>query len=140
MKLNVALVAHDQKKQDLAEWAKYNKESLIQHHLIATGTTGSTLETVLDVPIERLHSGPLGGDQEIGAKIVNDLIDVLIFFWDPMDAHPHEPDVRALLRLAVLYNIPTASNRKTADMLISSSLFGEHIKREAHTVITASHA
>lgn len=129
MKLNIALVAHDQKKQDLAEWAKFNKLSLIQHNLIATGTTGSTLETVLDIPIEKLHSGPLGGDQEIGARIVNDEIDLLIFFWDPMDAHPHEPDVRALLRLAVLYNIPTASNRKTADMLISSNLFGEHIKR-----------
>ncbi len=129
MKLNIALVAHDQKKQDLAEWAKFNKLSLIQHNLIATGTTGSTLETVLDIPIEKLHSGPLGGDQEIGARIVNDEIDLLIFFWDPMDAHPHEPDVRALLRLAVLYNIPTASNRKTADMLISSHLFGEHIKR-----------
>jgi methylglyoxal synthase len=129
MKLNIALVAHDQKKQDLSEWAKFNKASLAPHHLLATGTTGNILETVLDVPIEKLHSGPLGGDQEIGARIVNDEIDLLIFFWDPMDAHPHEPDVRALLRLAVLYNIPTASNRKTADMLISSTLFGGHIKR-----------
>lgn len=129
MKLNIALVAHDQKKQGLTEWAKFNQDALVQHNLIATGTTGSMLETVLGVKIEKLHSGPLGGDQEIGARIVNNGIDLLIFFWDPMDAHPHEPDVRALLRLAVLYNIPTASNRKTADMLISSSLFGEHIKR-----------
>jgi len=130
MKLNIALVAHDKKKQDLSEWAKFNKDVLVYHHLIATGTTGKTLEGVLGVPIEKLHSGPLGGDQEIGARIVNNKIDLLIFFWDPMDALPHEPDVRALLRLAVLYNMPTACNRKTADMLISSSLFGEHIKRD----------
>jgi methylglyoxal synthase len=119
-KKKIALIAHDARKQDLLEWVKYNKETLRQHTLFGTGGTGSLIVKETQLPVNRLKSGPLGGDQQIGAKISDGDIDFLIFFWDPLEAQPHDPDVRALLRLAVLYNIPTASNRVTADFLVSS--------------------
>jgi methylglyoxal synthase len=125
----IAIVAHDNKKQDLLAWAKFNREALAGHHLIATGTTGKLLQTELNVPVTRLRSGPLGGDQQIGAKISEGEIDVLIFFWDPLEPHPHDPDVKALLRIAVVWNIPIACNRASADFLISSSLMPQEYQR-----------
>jgi methylglyoxal synthase len=123
----IALVAHDNKKMDLMEWAKFNRELLAYHTLYATGTTGNTLETELGLEIHRLQSGPLGGDQQIGAKIVSNEVNFLIFFWDPVEPMPHDPDVKALLRMAVVWNIPIACNRASADFMISSSLMdGEY--------------
>lgn len=118
----IALVAHDNKKRDLVEWAKFNRDLLAHHQVYATGTTGKILEQVLDIKIIRLKSGPLGGDQQIGAKIVENKIDFLIFFWDPLEPQPHDPDVKALLRMAVVWNIPIACNRASADFMISSPL------------------
>lgn len=119
----IALVAHDHKKDDLIEWATFNRGTLSEHDLIATGTTGSLLRERVGLNVKRLHSGPLGGDMQLGALICEGQIDLLVFFWDPLEPQPHDPDVRALLRIAVLYNTPTASNRSTADYLISSPLF-----------------
>jgi methylglyoxal synthase len=147
----IALVAHDNRKKDLAEWVDFNYRTLLGHQLICTGTTGRMVEETIrnrfekgenfESPIVRLKSGPLGGDQQLGSMISDGLIDMLIFFWDPMQPQPHDVDVKALLRITVVYNIPTACNRSTADFLISSHLlkeeyeprlvdYSEYIKRQ----------
>lgn len=118
----IALVAHDNKKQDLVEWAKFNRDLLAHHRIYATGTTGDMLERELGFSIMKLQSGPLGGDQQVGALIVNDEINFLIFFWDPLEPMPHDPDVKALLRMAAVWNIPIACDRASADFMISSPL------------------
>ncbi len=118
----IAIIAHNNKKADILQWAKFNKAFLAQHDLYATGTTGKLLEQELGMNVHKLQSGPLGGDQQIGAKISMQEIDVLIFFWDPLEQQPHDPDVKALLRIAVVWNIPIACNRASADFLISSPL------------------
>ena len=123
----IALIAHDSRKEDLLEWVAYNREVLREHVLVATGTTGALVQARWDLPVTRFKSGPLGGDQQIGALIAAGDLDVLVFFWDPLEPQPHEPDVRALLRIAVLYNIPVACNRATADFLVASPLIhGEY--------------
>lgn len=126
----VAVVAHDNKKRDLLEWARFNRHSLRRHDLYATGTTGRLLETELGLAVHRLRSGPLGGDQQIGARIAEGRIDFLIFFWDPLEPHPHDPDVKALLRIAVVWNIPVACNRASADFMISSTLMDQPYERQ----------
>jgi methylglyoxal synthase len=133
IKKKIAIVAHDNRKPDLVDWVKYNWKNLAIHSLVCTGTTGKLVEDTIrqkckeydEVPPEviRLKSGPLGGDQQLGAMICEGNVDMMIFFWDPMEPQPHDVDVKALLRISVLYNIPTASNRSTADFLISSPLF-----------------
>ncbi|MCK9618604.1 MAG: methylglyoxal synthase [Lentimicrobiaceae bacterium] len=133
----IGIVAHDNQKKDMVEWVKFNSETLVNHKIYCTGTTGRLVETVLqkkakekndDYRVTRLKSGPLGGDLQLGALIAEEKIDVIFFFWDPMQPHPHDVDVKALLRIAVLYNIPCASNRSTADFLISSPLFLQEYK------------
>lgn len=118
----IALVAHDAQKANLLDWVKFNRGTLSQHELWATGTTGTMLEPVIGVPINKLYSGPLGGDQQVGALIVEGKVDFLIFFWDPLEPQPHDPDVKALLRMASVWNVPTGCDRATADFLISSPL------------------
>jgi methylglyoxal synthase len=133
---SIALVAHDNRKKDLIEWIEWNVSVLLKHRLTCTGTTGNLVEKAIrdklakmdishDISIRKLRSGPLGGDQQLGSLITEGKIDFVIFFWDPMQPHPHDVDVKALLRIAVLYNIPIACNRSTADFMISSPLMDE---------------
>ena len=125
----IAMIAHDNKKEAMLAWARYNRELLARHQLYATGTTGRILAEELDLEIQRFASGPFGGDQQVGAKIVDGEIDFIIFFWDPLEPQPHDVDVKALLRIAMVYNIPTACNRATADFVISSPLMDEEYER-----------
>jgi len=126
----IALVAHDHRKADLLEWARYNRDLLANHELMATGTTGALLEEVLNIPVVKLQSGPLGGDQQVGARIAEGTVDLIIFFWDPLQPQPHDPDVKALLRIAVVWNIPAACNRASADYMISSPLLTSEYERQ----------
>jgi methylglyoxal synthase len=123
IKKKIALVAHDERKDDMLGWVKFNAQKLSDHDLYATGTTGKILAKACDLNITRLKNGPLGGDQQLGAMIASDGLDILIFLWDPLTSHPHDVDVKALLRMSVLYNVAVACNRSTADYLISSPLF-----------------
>ena len=134
----IALVAHDDRKGDLLEWAEYNRDILADHILFATGTTGRLLADTLDLPVTCFQSGPLGGDQQIGALIASGRLDILIFFWDPMSAQPHDSDVKALVRIAVVWNISIACNRTSADYLITSPLLGK--SRAARPPLTGSRA
>lgn len=133
---SIALVAHDNRKKDLIEWVRFNKKKLRNHLITCTGTTGKLVEEELNKDIlghqlivKKMKSGPLGGDQQLGAMIAEGKIDIMVFFWDPMSAQPHDVDVKALLRLTVLYNVVTASNRSTADFVISSQLFDGNYER-----------
>ena len=128
-KKKIALVAHDNKKVEMIEWAKFNRELLAQHKIFATGTTGRLLEETLGIKVKKLQSGPLGGDQQIGAMIVGGDIDFMIFFWDPLEPMSHDTDIKALLRMAAVWNIPIACNRSTADFMISSPLMDEDYER-----------
>jgi methylglyoxal synthase len=129
-KKRIALVAHDSKKLELCAWALRHKAEICKHELYATGTTGGLIEETLHCPVFKCASGPLGGDQQLGAMIVEEKIDMLIFFWDPLTAQPHDPDVKALLRIAALYEIPIACNRASADFLLTSPLASaEYIRK-----------
>jgi len=128
----VALIAHDNRKDDMLDWARFNRGTLARHELFATGTTGATIAGALDLPVHRYLSGPMGGDQQIGAAIAEGRIDFVVFFWDPLEPHPHDVDVKALLRIAVVYNVPIACNRSTADFVLSSPLMGgEYVRNVA---------
>ncbi|MFI2811346.1 MULTISPECIES: methylglyoxal synthase [Microbulbifer] len=126
----VALVAHDNRKQALIDWCNRHRALLEQHELLGTGTTGAKIESATGLPVERLFSGPLGGDQQLGAKICQGEIDVLVFFWDPFEPMPHDPDVKALLRIAAVWNIPVACNSSSADMMVQSALMDTSFERE----------
>ncbi len=126
----IALIAHDNRKPDLLDWARYNRGTLEQHDLFGTGTTGALIGAELGLPVTRFRSGPLGGDQQVGAAIVEGALDCVIFFWDPLEPQPHDVDVKALLRIAVVYNIPIACNRATADFILSSPLMRQAYARE----------
>jgi len=128
-KKKIALIAHDNKKGDLLDWVKFNKGTLLTHKLFATGTTGNLLEKELCCKITNFESGPLGGDQQIGSRIAEGTIDFLIFFWDPLEPLPHDPDIKALLRVAAVWNIPVACNRTSADFMISSPIMNEEYFR-----------
>lgn len=121
----IALIAHDNKKAELIEWVYYNRGVLSRHELFATGTTGRLVEESIDRPVTKLFSGPLGGDQQIGALVAEGVVDMIIFFWDPMASQPHDPDIKALLRLGVVWNIPMACNRATADFMLTSPLMND---------------
>ena len=125
----VALIAHDNRKADMLDWARFNRGTLSRHELYATGTTGGTIASELGLLVHRYLSGPLGGDQQIGAAIAEGRIDFVVFFWDPLEPHPHDVDVKALLRIAVVYNVPIACNRATADFILSSPLMGDEYVR-----------
>jgi methylglyoxal synthase len=125
----IALIAHDNRKLDLLDWARYNRGTLARHELSATGTTGALLASELDLHVSRFLSGPLGGDQQVGAAIAEGRLDFVIFFWDPLEPHPHDVDVKALLRIAVVYNTPIACNRATADFILSSPLMEQDYER-----------
>lgn len=129
-KKNIALIAHDHKKDELLQWVKKHKNILIQHSLIATGTTGKLIEDEVGVEVKRVLSGPLGGDQQMGALIAEGKIDMAIFFWDPMEAQPHDSDVKAFLRLCVVWNIVVASDSSTADFVISSPFMNSSYEKE----------
>ncbi|MCV2403941.1 methylglyoxal synthase [Marinomonas sp. C2222] len=127
---NVALVAHDNMKPNLIEWAEKHKDRLVKHNLLATGTTGNLLQKQLNVPVQSLISGPLGGDQQLGGMIAEGKIDVLIFFWDPFEPMPHDPDIKALLRVAAVWNIPIACSVSSANFLVTSPLFENTFERQ----------
>ncbi len=131
---NIALVAHDSKKQDLLNWIKNNEKSLIKHNLYATGTTGVKIEKQLGLNIEKFKSGPIGGDQQIGAAIVDQKIDILIFFWDPLSSQPHDPDVKALLRVAALWDTVVACNLSSANFIITSQLLDNNYQRDLSSI------
>ncbi len=126
---HIALVAHDNMKKELIQWVKDNRDELKKHFLCGTGTTAKLISDSTELPVRAFKSGPLGGDQQLGARIAEGNIDLMIFFWDPLEAQPHDPDVKALLRIAVLYDIPVANNRATADFILSSPLLNQEYTR-----------
>jgi methylglyoxal synthase len=135
LRKRIALIAHDNRKPDLVEWARFNRGTLARHELYATGTTGALVARELELTVNRFLSGPLGGDQQVGAAIAEGRIDFVVFFWDPLEPQPHDVDVKALLRITVVYNIPIACNRSTADFLLSSPLMNEEYQPAAAEVL-----